>query len=264
MSRSISPQMQRAGFRAAGLSLDYTCVRVRADELARAFPGLLRRFVGLNVTRPLKAAVLPLLDAVSKPAAEAGSVNTVVLSEGTASGDSTDGTGFLAALSRQADEPVRRAVVLGTGGAARAVAAALRGHGAAVQVAGRNPAAAARLGADLGAEPVAGDLPSVTAAVEGADLLVNATPVGAEPCPASSPLLEALPLRPGLTVFDLVYLPRVTALLRRAEAAGCRTVQGVEMLIEQGVRSFELWTHCRAPVAAMRAAAYAALPEEAA
>lgn len=258
---SLSPRMQRAAFAAAGLDLDYTSVRIGRAELAGAFPGLSRRFVGLNVTRPLKEVVIPLLDVVSAPAAEAGSVNTVVFADGAACGDSTDGTGFLAALSRASPSPVRRALVLGTGGAARAVAAALRGYGAAVAVAGRNTAALERLRVDLGVAPTATDPPALAAAVAAADLLVNATPVGGEPDPSARPLPDAVPLHAGLVVFDLVYRPRRTALLERAAREGCRTVEGIEMLIEQGARSFELWTERCAPVDAMRAAAYAGLAE---
>ena len=252
VAHSASPAMQRAAFAAAGLAVDYTTVRIGAGELADAFPDLRRRFAGLNVTRPLKEAVLPLLDAVSPAAAAAGSVNTVVFSGGAARGESTDGAGFMAALARVTHLRVRRALILGTGGAARAVAAALRQDGAAVEVAGRNTGAAQRLREHLGVDVIGNDVGSVAAAVESADLLVNATPVGAA---------ETLPLHPALVVVDLVYRPRRTRLLERAALAGCRTVEGIEMLIEQGARSFELWTGGRAPVPEMRRAAYAALSE---
>lgn len=261
VAASVSPQMHRAAFAAAGLELDYTAVRIRPAELPAAFPGLSRRFVGLNVTTPLKQVVVPMLEAVSGPAAEAGSVNTVLFCAGAGYGESTDGAGFLAALGRVSVAPVRRALILGTGGAARAVAAALRNTGTAVAIAGRDSGAAQRLAADLGAEPTPMQTSRLAAAVAGADLLVNATPVGAEPAPAATPLPAAVPLHADLVVFDLVYRPRRTALLERAALAGCRTVEGVEMLVEQGARSFELWTRCPAPVASMRAAAYAALAE---
>ncbi|MGI8698315.1 MAG: shikimate dehydrogenase family protein [Mycobacteriales bacterium] len=261
VSASVSPVMQRAAFAAAGLELDYTAVRVGRAELPAAFVELRRRYVGLNVTRPLKEAVIPMLDAVSGPATEAGSVNTVVFADGAARGESTDGAGFLAALARVSDSPVRRALVLGTGGAARAVTAVLRRSGAAVAVAGRNNAAAERLQTDLGVEPTRMQPRALAAKLASADLLVNATPVGGGPTPSATPLPDGVPLHPGLVVFDLVYRPRRTALLERAAGAGCRTVEGIEMLIEQGTRSFELWTGCPAPVEAMRAAAYAGLAE---
>lgn len=266
VSHSASPAMQRAAFAAAGLAMDYTAVRIGAQELVVAFPDLRRRFAGLNVTRPLKEEVLPLLDAVSPAAAGAGSVNTVVFSGGAAQGDSTDGAGFLAALARVPHPRVRRALILGTGGAARAVAAALRQNGATVEVAGRNAGAAQRLREHLGVDVIGTDVGSIAAAVRSADLLVNATPVGAEGGPAMSTLPatvlpDTVPLHPALVVVDLVYRPRRTPLLERAALAGCRTVEGIEMLIEQGARSFELWTGGRAPVPEMRRAAYAALSE---
>lgn len=261
VAASVSPQMQRAAFAAVGLELDYTAVRIGRAELPAAFPGLSRRFVGLNVTTPLKQVVVPMLERVSGLAAEAGSVNTVLFSAGVGYGESTDGAGFLAALARVSAAPVPRALILGTGGAARAVAAALRSTGTAVAIAGRDGGAVKRLASDLGAEPTPMQTSRLAAAVAGADLLVNATPVGAEPAPAPTPLPAAVPLHPDLVVFDLVYRPRRTALLERAALAGCRTVEGVEMLVEQGARSFELWTRCPAPVESMRAAAYAALAE---
>lgn len=261
VAHSASPAMQRAAFASAGLALDYTTVRVGAEELADAFPDLRRRFAGLNVTRPLKEEVLPLLDAVSSAAAGARSVNTVVFSGGAARGESTDGTGFLAALARVTHFPVRRALILGTGGAARAVAAALRRQGVAVAVAGRNTGAAYRLRDHLGVDAIENDVRAIAAAVESADLLVNATPVGGEGGPAMSPLPDTVPLHPALVVVDLVYRPRRTRLLEQAALAGCRTVEGVEMLIEQGAHSFELWTGATAPVSAMRRAAYADLSE---
>lgn len=266
VSHSASPMMQRAAFAAAGLAMDYTTVRIGAGALADALPDLRRRFAGLNVTRPLKEEVLPLLDAVSPAAAGAGSVNTVVFSGGASRGDSTDGAGFLAALARVPHLRVRRALIFGTGGAARAVAAALRQDGVAVGVAGRNTGAAQRLREHLGVDVIGTDAGKIVAAVESADLLVNATPIGAEGGPPMSPLpytvpADTVPLHPALVVVDLVYRPRRTRLLERAALAGCRTVEGIEMLIEQGARSFELWTGGRAPVPEMRRAAYAALSE---
>jgi len=276
VAQSISPAMHRAAFEALGLHLDYVALRVTSQELPRAFPALRERLLGLNVTRPLKEDIVPLLDGVSPEAARAGSVNTVTFRGGRAEGHSTDGSGFLSALERSGAPPPSRALVLGTGGAARAVAAALQAVGASVAVSGRNVEAGRRLVSDLGVPP---DLaPAARAAPAGveflpleqhrlaealaaADLLVNAIPTGGRPAWESSPLLEEVPLRPGLTVFDLVYRPRCTALLARAQAARCRVVEGVEMLVEQGAASFELWTAVRAPVEAMRAAAYGALEQ---
>jgi shikimate dehydrogenase len=197
-------------------------------------------------------------------------VNTVVFSEGYAVGHSTDGAGFLAALRRAGMGRVGRAVVLGTGGAARAVAAALADEGTAVLVMGRNRGAGHRLAADLARDSgppgtiafALADPGAIARALPAANLLVNATSVGGWPEAATSPLPRDVRLEPPLSVVDLVYRPRRTVLLARAASAGCTVVEGVEMLIEQGARSFEIWTGRPAPVEAMRAAAYRALERE--
>jgi shikimate dehydrogenase len=251
VAHSISPAIHRAAFAAAGLHMDYVGVRVPRGSLAESWPALRGAHTGLNVTRPLKEEVLPLLDRVSAAARRAGSVNTVVFEDGRAIGHSTDGAGFVAALARAGVSP-RRVVVLGAGGAARAIVEAL--WDAEVSAWARNPAAARRL---PGVRALTdGDL---AGAVARADLLVNATPVGQAPATEGTPLPGTVALHGGLTVFDLVYRPRVTPLLKLALRAGCPTVEGVEMLVEQGVRSFELWTGRPAPVEAMREAARAAV-----
>ncbi len=277
---SVSPAMQRAAFAAAGMEVDYRARRVNESELPSVFPGLRASLRGLNVTAPLKQAVLPMLDDMAPAAAAAGSVNTVVFSGGLARGESTDGDGFLAALRGVRESPTRKAVVLGTGGAARAVTAALLREGASVAVAGRNEDGGRRLISDVrrGTTKIFGTRfprrpptgggssaleftplgsTSFPGALEMADLLVNCTPVG-DPA-LGGPIVPPSLLHDRLTVVDLVYRPRRTALLEAARAAGCLTVEGIEMLIEQGVRSFELWTGLPAPVEVMRRAANFAL-----
>jgi shikimate dehydrogenase len=258
VSHSVSPAMHAAVFRHAGLDLGYEALTVRRDQLADAFPQLRERFVGLNVTRPLKEAVIPMLDRISPEAERAGSVNTVVFGAN-AVGHSTDGAGFMAALRRAGVSSVARAVVLGTGGAARAVAASLIDDGSRVTVWGRNRKTGERLAADLRVEFFpADDYAALAAALDGADLLVNATPVGTRAGDSPVPS-ELVPSR--IAVFDLLYRPRWTTLLLQADAAGSLPIHGIDMLIEQGARSFELWTGIDAPVDVMRHAAYAALED---
>ncbi len=254
--------MHRAAFESLGLHLDYVALRVTRRDLVDVFPSLRKAFLGLNVTTPLKEAVLPLLDVVSPEAAEAGSANTLMFRKDRAEGYSTDGAGFLAALAQAGAGTPRRVLVLGTGGAARSVAGALRMAGAAVLVAGRNAKAGARLTRDVrGVAFLGNGAPHLARALQDANLLVNATPVGGEPDARACLLPEEVELRPGLTIFDLVYRPRRTVLLARAEAAGCRVVEGIEMLVEQGAASFTIWTGLPAPVEIMRRAAHAALDE---
>jgi shikimate dehydrogenase len=270
VAHSVSPPMQRAAFAAAGIEATYVAERVSLDSLAAAWPELSQRLEGWNVTRPLKEPALGLVDRLAPEAAACGSVNTVVLDEDRrTTGHSTDGDGFLAGLARVRPRPIGRALILGTGGATRAVAAALSGAGARVELVGRNRESGEAVAADLAARGAtvayAGPPDGLSALLPGADLVVNATPVGDPSMPGRSPIpddveLDALEPRP--VVYDLVYRPRRTPLLAAAAAAGCPTVEGIEMLIEQGARSFELWTGVPAPVDEMRAAAYRALDEQ--
>ena len=259
VAHSVSPPMHRAAFRLCGLDLDYLAIRIRPDELAAAFGELRAQHTGLNVTRPLKEAVIPLLDDVRAEAAATGSVNTVVFDHDRAVGDSTDGAGFLGALRRGGATAPRRAVVLGTGGVARAIGFALRRNDAEVIIAGRTRPRARSLAADVGGEHVRLDPATLGPALADADLLVNATPVGGPGNEGQTPLPDGVTLHERLTVFDVVYRPPVTPLLRAAAEAGARTIGGIEMLVEQGARSFEMWTGVEAPLDVMREAANEAL-----
>ena len=223
-SHSLSPPMQNAGFAALGLDWAYVPLPTPPEALADAVRGLVATgFVGANVTIPHKQAVLPLCDELDEVAARCGSVNTLLISEGRVLGSSTDGR----AVTDQIEARGRRALVLGTGGASVAVADALRETGAEVTVSGRRDAA----------WPPSG---------EGVDVLVNCTPV-------KDDLLVAP--RAGMQVVDLAYLAdgRDTALVAAAKQAGCDVVvDGLDVLLFQGVAAFEVWTGRAAPIQAMR------------
>ncbi|MHB8323560.1 MAG: shikimate dehydrogenase [Candidatus Dormibacteria bacterium] len=265
VDHSLSPQMHTAAFEVVGLDWTYQRLCVPRHELRARWDGLGSEFWGLNVTAPLKEDVARLVTRVTTTASRCGSVNTVIFEAGGALGDSTDGEGFMTALARAGMQQVQCAAVLGTGGAAKAVVAALAESGSRVTVLGRNLAAGREmvheLGEAMGAEVAYAPLGAqeLAGALDGADLLVNATPLGGTSFPLSSPVPETVRLAAGLTVVDLVYRPRRTALLERADAAGCRVVEGVEMLVAQGALSFERWTGRQAPVEIMRRAAYRAL-----
>jgi shikimate dehydrogenase len=255
VSGSVSPAMQNAAFRERGLPFEYEALRVPRGELPARFASLREQFAGLNVTIPHKEEAARLVDVVEPAARVSGSVNTVVFRNGRAFGDSTDGQGFLRALRRGApDRELRSALIVGTGGAARAVAAALVGDGRSVRVTGRGADAAARLAHDIaGVETVR--IEELDIVLDDTDLLVSAVPVQAW----DDGSLPEVPLGPELVVFDLAYRPRRTPLLERAEAEGSTIIEGIEMLIEQGALSFLLWTGVDAPRAVMREAAYDAL-----
>jgi shikimate dehydrogenase len=256
--QSPSPQMHRAAFASAGVDLDYVAERVTAAELPVLFEDIRAKHIGLNVTRPLKELIVPLLDEVRGEAATTGSVNTVTFADGRAVGESTDGPGFMSALRRSGAPEPQRALLLGSGGSARAVGAALRSAGAEVTIAARNAERGSAVAELLGARAIPLDAAPVAEALDAADLLVNTTPLG-----QTSPLPEDVRLRPGLTVFDIVYAPEQTALLARALDAGCRTVGGLMMLIEQAALSFEIWTGVTAPRETMRRAAFEAFDRRA-
>ncbi len=269
VAHSVSPQMHNAAFQALGLDWCYIPLPVPPEALGDAVRGL--RALGLrgaNVTVPHKEAVIPFLDALSPEAQAVGAVNTLVVREDSRlEGHNTDVVGVRAALER-AGCPLQgaRALVLGAGGAARAAAYALLHGGAEVRVLARRPAQAEALARDMeqalpGSRIIPGPLApeNLVRAAEEADLLVQSTPVGMWPHDDGSLWPEGEPIPPHLWVFDLVYRPRETRLLRQARAGGARTVEGAWMLIHQAAAGFRLWTGAEAPLEVMARACWAAL-----
>lgn len=260
--------MHNAAFAALDLDWIYVPLPVRPDHLDEAVRGLRALgFAGANVTIPHKQSVMPWLDEVSAPARAIGAVNTIVVRGGRLFGENTDWLGFLASLRAAGVEPTgKRALVMGAGGAARAVVYALANAGAEVMIVNRTPERAAALIAEFshlparlwqisGVECLAGGTPSAKDSTPiQIDLVVNATSVGMWPRVDESPWPEEVPLPAGATICDLVYNPLETRLLQRARAAGCPVVDGLGMLVQQGAAAFELWTGVQAPVEVMRTA----------
>jgi shikimate dehydrogenase len=260
VTHSLSPVVHNAAFRALGLDWVYVAFEV-ADGLAADAIGGMRALgiAGMNVTMPHKQAVIGALDRVTPTAERLQSVNTISWRGDQLVGDSTDGAGFVEALRHDegVDPAGRRAVVLGAGGAARAVVLALADAGVVdIAVVGRTHA---------NAELAAGLAPGVTragddGAIADADIVVNATPVGM----AGTSEVGALPvdpaaLRAGQVVVDLVYHPLRTPLLEAAKERGCIAVTGLGMLIHQAAHAFRLWTGEDPPLEVMSAAAVSAL-----
>lgn len=263
VGHSLSPAMQAAAFTACGVDARYLAVDVTPAELAGAVRELRQPdVVGANVTVPHKVAVMPLMDELSADARRVGAVNTVMRRGSRLVGDNTDSQGFLLALGELGLEPRGlRCVVLGAGGAARAVAAALLAAGAEVALHNRSRSRAEQLAAELAplghvALPAATELGAV---VRAAELLVQASAAGMEGVAGGAlPLPEGLLPRAG-AVMDLVYRPLETPLLARARAAGLATQSGLPMLLHQGALAFERWFRRPAPIEDMRRAALAAL-----
>jgi shikimate dehydrogenase len=254
VAHSRSPAIQNAAFEAAGLDWRYVKLPVEPalfDETVRALPG--SGYRGANVTIPHKLAALRVASSASAAARAIGAANTLTFEDGGIVADNTDAGGLVDALAR----PVAGAgaLVLGAGGAGRAAAWALREAGARVTVWNRTPERARALAHELG-------VASTDAPGAGADLLVNATSVGLDPAVADDAALASLGLggaqAPPLVV-DLVYRAggEPTPVAAWVRGCGAELVDGLEVLVRQGARSFSLWTGIEAPLDAMRAAARA-------
>lgn len=259
--------MQEAAFQALGLNWRYLTVEVAPERLGDAIRGL-RAFGmrGGNFTIPHKVAVMQHLDEISPDASIIGAVNTVRREGDRLIGENTDGKGFLRALRTDGrmDPAGKRFVVLGAGGAARAAVAELALAGAAeVLVLNRSTERGERMVADLAAKTGARILfepwRGVYAVPPGFDVLVNATSIGMHPDGDAIPPVDLSAAQPNLLVCDVVINPPDTRLLRAARARGLKALDGLSMLVYQGVIGFELWTDQKAPEAVMRAALQRAL-----
>ena len=251
VSHSLSPMLHNAAFERAGIDAAYVAVPVVDAALLPVVLSL--DFRGFSVTVPHKEAVVPLVARRSRAATEIGAVNTLVRRDGAWEGGNTDAAGALAAIApaygAAPESPFlagKRALVLGAGGAARAIAWGLARAGARVAISGRTGARAEGLARDLRLVAVSWEARTQ----EEPDLLVNATPVGMEPRAGESPW-PASALRAGMVVFDTVYQPRKTRLLVDAAAAGAKVVEGLEMLLAQGALQFQAWTGKAMPPEAM-------------
>lgn len=259
--------MQEAGFAAAGLPWRYVTMEVPPGRLGEAVRGLRALgFQGFNLTIPHKVAVMEHLDGIAPEARIIGAVNTVRREGDRFIGENTDGKGFLRGVRLDAgvDPAGKRVVLLGAGGAARAIATELALAGAAgITVVNRS--------ADRGramVEHLASNVPAEVSLVpwqgaytvpEAADLLVNATSIGLFPDVHATPAVDLTAASPHLLVCDAVFNPPETGLLRMARARGLRTLDGLSMLVYQGVIGFEIWTGCAAPEAVMKKALREAL-----
>jgi len=255
VGHSLSPSMHNAGFRALGIDAVYLAFDVGPGRLSDALLGVRALGIrGLSVTIPHKEAVIPLLDEVDETAGTMGAVNTIFFRDGRLLGMNTDWLGVVKALEVETALAGRKVLVLGAGGSARAVAFGLTKRGATVHIANRTPEKARVLaglfgGTWSGLDGI-GDV--------GASILVNTTSVGMAPEASVSPVPAEI--LPGVdVVMDLVYRPRETRLLREAREAGCRVVDGLSMLLHQGVAQFELWTGREPPLKTMSGALEEAL-----
>jgi 3-dehydroquinate dehydratase/shikimate dehydrogenase len=247
ISHSLSPTMHNAGFDAFGMNAVYVPLEARdADDFVYFAKEM--RLQGVSITAPFKVSLMSRVDSVETLARRVGAINTIVVRDGKWIGTNTDVEGFLTPLSQRMSLRGARVSVLGSGGAARAVAVALASEGAHVTVCARRPEAAQAI-ASL-ANGTVGEFPPKAASW---DVLVNATSAGGHAHPENPIAGAALE---GEIVFDLVYAPANTELIKAARDAGCLTIGGLEMLIAQAERQFELWTGKRPPQGLFEAAAH--------
>jgi len=263
---SISPAMHNAAFQTLGIDGDYSLLPVeRPEDLEKTISALKAdpEWVGANVTVPYKEKILPHLDRLEGAAAALKAVNTIVRKGGKLIGHNTDMPGFLADLKRNGMDPAGKpALVIGSGGAARAVVLGLVSCGCTVCLVAVIREQAAALASELGrgrVEAIGWDDPRLAAKVNGAALIVNTSPVGMWPKTDATPWPKGLALPGSASVYDLVYNPLETRFLREAKSLGAKTAGGLGMLVEQGALAFELWTGARAPRAVMLKAARTAL-----
>jgi len=267
VEHSGSPQMHNPAFAEVGLDYVYVPFHIRPANLYAAIEGFkAMHVVGLNVTIPHKQAVIPLLDEMSREAELIGAVNTLTFEDGKLKGDNTDARGFLAGMRETGlDFPQdESAVVIGAGGAARAVIVALASIGLApIVIANRTVSRAVALATNLSRTinmPIRGiglhdeQLPDI---VRTAALVVNTASAGMDI--SQPPLILSEWLQPQTIVYDIVYTPPETRLLQEAAERGCHTIRGLGMLVHQGAIAFEKWARVRAPVQTMQRALQQAL-----
>ncbi len=276
LEHSLSPAMHNAAFDALELNWHYVPLLVPPGQVEAAVRGLTAlSFRGANVTVPHKQAVMPVVDSIAPNATALGAVNTLVIGQNadgtpTVGGFNTDYKGFVDALRHGGFEIEGRghAIVVGAGGAARAVVFGLLWSGTGeIVVLNRTPERAQALVSDLGSRHDWSSrlraLPLTSKALiesaRAADLLVNATAVGMWPEVEGSIWPDGVPIPAHLAVFDLVYNPLETRLLWQARESGAHLIGGLEMLVQQGALAFEMWTGEPAPVEVMRAACEQAL-----
>jgi len=270
VDHSLSPTIHNASFRHLGLDYVYVAFNVQPEELEGAILGVKSLGIyGLNVTMPHKISVIQYLDKLDDDARRVGSVNTILNLNGKLIGYTTDGIGALNALKYSGVDPSgKKIVILGAGGASRSISFTLAKWAYEIVILNRTLERAISLvndikralGAETNIRASQFNDENLRAEIENADILINATSIGMKPKETETPVKREF-LRRDLVVFDIVYDPPETRLLREAKAIGAKTIDGLSMLIHQGAASFEIWTGLKAPIEVMRKAALKKIKE---
>jgi shikimate dehydrogenase len=253
LGHSLSPVMHNAAFSAKGLNAVYLAFETK--EIEDALKGMRALGIkGMSVTIPHKSSVIPLLDHVDRLAESIGAVNTIVNDKDRLVGHNTDGLGALKALREKTEVSQKSCLIVGAGGAARAIGYMLKEQGVDLTLTNRSRGR----GQDLADSLECPFIPLDKAEDIQVDLLIQTTSVGMHPHDEEC-LLSTNALKPGMVVMDIVYNPIETKLLSIAKTRGCVTINGLGMFIHQGVEQFKLWTGLDAPVTAMAGAVEQAL-----
>ncbi|PVX26350.1 MAG: shikimate dehydrogenase [Candidatus Bathyarchaeum sp.] len=269
VGHSLSPVMHNAAFKELGLNIVYVAFPVTPSSLEEAILGAKSLgLLGLNVTMPHKHAVIQYLDETDSTAKAMGAVNTILNEQGKLFGYNTDGKGAIIALQENcADLEDKKMLIIGAGGAAKAIAFQAAQETTELVILNRTEAKAKQLAnllnKNFGTKVKSNTLSAevLKEELETTNILVNSTSVGMSPNIDESPVPADL-LHSGLCVMDIVYNPLETKLLKDAKAVGAKVVSGLEMLLYQGAVAFQIWTNCPAPVAVMKKAALSKLAEQ--
>jgi len=256
IGHSLSPVMHNAAFSATAINAVYVAFETEdVDKAVQGIRGLCIK--GMSVTIPLKSAVIPYLDDIDPMAERIGAVNTIVNDDGRLRGCNTDSSGALKALEKKTHISGKSCIIIGAGGAARAIGFALRERDVSVTVANRS----LERGEDLARTLGCSHIPLNRIEVIKADILIQTTPVGMYPYIDQFPIPGEI-LDQGMVVMDIIYNPADTRLLKLARDRDCATVSGVDMFIHQGAEQFRLWTGIDPPLGVMRHAVNEALKKD--
>ncbi len=253
VSHSLSPVMHNTALSEVGYNGVYHAFKVK--DIGEAVSGIKALGIrGVSITIPHKVSVIEFLDELDDTAENIGAVNTVINRHGVLTGYNSDCLGAIKAILEKTAIKDKNVVIIGAGGAARAIGFGIMSQGGRITILNRTAAKGERLARRLGAEfhPIS-NLKNT-----GCQILINTTPVGMIPDTSVMPV-QREDLDKTMVVMDVVYNPLKTRLLREAENIGCRTVDGVSMFVYQGAFQFELWTGKRAPVEVMKKAVLKAL-----
>ena len=256
VEHSFSPPMHNAAFEKLGMDYAYVAFDVEPQNLKSAIDGAKSLgIMGLNVTIPHKIEVMQYLDEIDEVAGLIGAVNTIDFKD--MKGYNTDGIGAVRAIEEVTSIKDKNVVIAGAGGASRAISFYIAKYGASrLTILNRNVEKAQKLASDVSNSGLIGDVKAdsiseIASILDDADILINTTPVGMHPNVNDEPIASASDMHEDLVVFDAVYNPNETGLLKEAVKAGAEPIFGIKMLLYQGAESFRIWTGADAPVDAM-------------